>query len=74
MFIRVNHTAFSTRLLEQRTDRDLLYVLQHPDHDLAGAWEHPEDGRLLLGQRSATTLAFQPTASAGASVVFTASG
>ena len=37
IFIRVNDTAFSNRLLDQRTDRNLLYVLQRPDHDLDGA-------------------------------------
>ena len=65
-FSRVNNSALRNRLLDPGTDRDLLHVLQHPDHDRAGALEHPEDGGLLLGQRLSTTLPFQPAASAGA--------
>src|SRR5512135_1831664 len=49
-------------------------VLQHPDDDLAAALQHPEDRRLLLGQRPPATLPFQAPPSPGASFFLTASG
>src|SRR4051794_24862151 len=58
--IGVNHTPPGDRLLDQGADRHLLDVLQHPDHDLTAALQHPEDRRLLLGQRAPASLPLQP--------------
>src|SRR4051794_34263004 len=58
------------RVLDQGTDRGLFDVPEHPDHDLPAAPDHAEDGRLLLGQRPATTLPFQLPAAAGAASFF----
>src|SRR4051794_3744736 len=74
VFVGVDHRPRGDRSLDQGTDRDLLDVLEHPDHDRAGALDHAEDGRVLLGQRPATTPPLQPPTSAGAAFFFTASG
>jgi hypothetical protein len=74
VFIRVKNRAISNRLLDQRTDRYLLHVLRHPDHDLAGPLDHPEDRRLLLLQCPPARLALQPSAASESPFFLTASG
>ena len=59
--------------MSQRLNGHLLDVLQHPDHDLA-APQHPEDRRLLLGERVPAALAFQTSPSGGTALFLTASG
>ncbi len=62
-FIGVDQSALGDRSLDQGTDRHLLDVLQHPDHDRATTLDHPEDRRLLLGRCPPTTLPLQPSPS-----------
>src|ERR687886_711820 len=62
------------RALDDRTDRRLLHVGQHVQHDLAAALNKAEDRRLLLLQRPATWRALQPPPSSGATFWATASG
>src|SRR3954467_11103056 len=59
ILIGVNHTPPGAHLLDQGADRHLLDVLQHADHDLTATLQHPEDRRLLLGQRAPATLPLQ---------------
>src|SRR4051812_24292029 len=65
ILIGVNHTPLGNRPLDQGTDRHLLDVLQHPDHDLTAPLQHPQDRRLLLGQRAPATLPLQPPPAPG---------
>jgi hypothetical protein len=45
-------------------DGRLLDIGQHPDHDLAAAFDHAEDRRFLLGQSAATANPLQSVAPA----------
>jgi hypothetical protein len=74
LLIGVNHTPLGDRPLDQGADRHLLDLLQHPDHDRAATLQHPEDRRLLLGQRSPATLPLQTPPASRSSFLFTASG
>src|SRR5215510_6936807 len=49
VFIRVDTRAGCNRRLDQRLDRDLLDIVQHPDHHVSTPLNHPEDRRLLRG-------------------------
>src|SRR4051812_44883996 len=62
------------RPLDQRADRHLLDVGQHPDDDLAAPLDHPEDRRLLLGQSPPARRPFQPPSPARSPFFATASG
>src|SRR5512135_1309970 len=62
IFIGIDHSPFINRPSQQGRDRRLFDVRQHPDHDLTGAWDHPEDRWLLLRQRPTATLPLQPAA------------
>ncbi len=68
------HRPGSDRGANQRGDRDLLHVLQHPDHHRPAALDHAEDRGLLLGQRPPPPLPLQPAPSGGPPFFFTASG
>src|SRR3954452_18493787 len=59
---------------DERGDRLLLDIGQHPDHDLAGPLDHPEDRRLLLGQGAPARCPLQPTSPALSPFFLTASG
>src|SRR4051794_3220548 len=61
IFIGINYSTFINRPPQQGPDRRLFDVRQHPDDDLTGALDHPEDRRLLLRQRPTATLPLQPT-------------
>src|SRR5512135_1371572 len=74
IFIGINNTTLGNRPLDPGPDRHLLDVLQHADHDLSGALEHPEDRRLLLGQRAPAALPLQPSPTPDAPFLLTASG
>src|SRR5262249_43330374 len=62
------------RPLDQRADRPLLDVGQHPDDDLAAPLDHPEDRRLLLGQCPPARCPLQPPATADSPSFATAAG
>src|SRR5688572_7755517 len=66
--------AFGDAGLDDRSDRRLLDVGQHPDHHLAPALEQAQDRRLLLLQRAAARRTLQPPASAAAPLLATAAG
>src|SRR3954468_12076703 len=69
VLIGVNYTPLGDRPLDQGTDRHLLDVLQHPDHDLTAPLQHPEDRRLLLGPRAPAALPLQPAPASGSSLI-----
>src|SRR5262249_35636037 len=52
VLVGVDNRPECDRRLDQRADRPLLDVGQHADRDLAAPLDHPEDRRLLLGQRA----------------------
>ena len=70
VLIGENDAPLGYHPLDQGTDRRLFDVLQHPDHDLAGPLEYPEDRRLLLGQRPPATFPFQASSPPGSSFFF----
>ena len=74
VFVGIDHAPLGDRLLDQRADRHLFDVRQHPDHDLAGPLEHPEDRRLLLLQCPPAALPLQTSSATGPAFFFTASG
>src|SRR4051812_18924775 len=74
IFIGVDQGPLGYRPLDQRPDRHLLDVLQHPDHHLAAPLDHAEDRRLLLGQGPPPTLPLQPSPTGRATFFLTASG
>src|SRR6266849_8091006 len=56
VFIRVNTGTRRNRRLDQWLDRPLLNVVQHPNHDLSTALDHPEDRWLLRGECAASAV------------------
>jgi hypothetical protein len=70
VLVGVDQAPLGDRLLDQGADRDLSDVLQHPDHDLDASLHHPEDRRVLLGQRPPTSLLLQAPSMAGSSFFF----
>src|SRR3954465_13058135 len=67
VLVRVDHRPREDRPLDQRADRRLLDICQHPNHHLAGALDHPEDRRLLLLESPPPRRPLQASASASAS-------
>src|SRR5262245_163320 len=74
ILVRVDRAPRGDRRLDERADRLLLDVGQHPDDDLSGPLDHPKDRRLLLRQRPPAPLAPQPPASSRSPFFLTASG
>src|SRR5664279_2232254 len=74
VLVGVDHCPRGDRRLDQRADRLLLHVGQHPDEHLAGPLDHPEDRRLLLGQCSPARCPLQPASPARSPFFLTASG
>lgn len=50
VFVGVHSGSGRDELRDQRLDRHLLDVLQHPDHDRPAALDHPEDRRFFAFQ------------------------
>src|SRR5262245_20704716 len=46
IFIRIDYAPRADRGRDERADRRLLDILQHPDDDLSRPLNHAEDGRL----------------------------
>ena len=65
IFIGLYQSPLGYRPLDQRPDRRLVDVGQHPNHDLATSLDHPEDRRLLLGERPPDPLPLQPSSPGG---------
>src|SRR5208337_3249531 len=63
IFISIDNSSFRNCSADQRGDRLLLHVWEHPDENLSGALHHAEDRRFLLLQRSS---ARSPSAGGGA--------
>src|SRR5262245_30101987 len=74
VFIRVYTRAWCNHRLDHRLDRDLLDVVQHPDHHVSTPLNHPEDRRLLRGECAPAALALEPSAPATPPFFTTASG
>src|SRR5512142_3343032 len=74
VLVGVDRRPRSDRPLDQWADRPLLDVRQHPDGDLAATLDHPEDRRLLLGQRPPARCPLQPSAAAGSPFFLTVAG
>ena len=60
--------------LDQRPDRGLPDVLQHPDHHRAAPLDHPENRRLFAFQGAAPACPLQPAPPAPTTLFLTASG
>ena len=52
VFVGVHPSSGRDALRDQRPDRHLLDVLQHPDHDRPAALDHAEDRRFWLNEIS----------------------
>src|SRR5438309_7861852 len=74
VFIGVHQSPLDYHQIDQGADRDLLDVLQHPDHDLAAALQHAEDRRLLLRQGPTPTIPLQASTSPDPPFFLTSSG
>src|SRR4051812_25093259 len=74
IFIGVDQRPLGDRPLDQRADRHLLDVGQHPDYHLAAPLQHPEDRRPLLGQGPSASLPLQASPPGGPAFFLTASG
>src|SRR5262245_13494818 len=74
VFVGVDHRAFAERRLDERTDGRLLDIGLHADDDLAAPLDHPEDRRLLLGQRAPPRRPLQSPAASESPFFLTAAG
>ena len=74
VLIRVNTRARCNRRLEQRLDRQLLDVFQHPTDDITATLDHPDNRRLLGGKRAPSPLALEPSAPPAPPLFATSSG
>src|SRR5262245_26812338 len=74
VLVREDRRTRGDRLADQRADRRLLDVGQHADDDLAAPLDHPEDRRLLLGQRAPARGPLQPPPPTGPPFFATAAG
>ena len=70
VFVGVDNSSRCDRSLDQRGDRDLLDVLQHPNHRHSGSLNHAEDGGLFLGQRLTASLPLHLPTSRGPAFFF----
>src|SRR3954464_5408487 len=62
VLVGVHQGTFGDAGLDDRSDRRLLDVGQHPDHHLAATLQQAQDRRLLLCQRAASGCSPQPPA------------
>ncbi len=74
VLISVNAGSGSDEPLDQRTDRGLSGVLQHPHHHRSAPLDHPENRWLLFLQGSPTPRALQAAPTTPAAFFFTSSG
>lgn len=74
VFVGVQLGSWLNELADERLDRDLLNILQHPQQNLARTLNHSQNRRLLLFQGAASASTFQPSSSATSPCFFTASG
>src|SRR5512143_756341 len=62
VLIGIDGGAERNRRADQRGDRGLLNVREHPDHDGAAALDHADHRRLVFLQGAAPPLALKPSA------------
>lgn len=74
VFIGMNLCTRRDEPLDQRTDRDLLDIVQHPHDDGTASLDHAEDRWLFAFQRAAPPRPFQAPPPASPTLFFTASG
>src|SRR3712207_3282605 len=72
VLVGMHQSAFGDAGLDDRSDRRLLDVSQHPDHHLAATLQQTQDRRLLLRQRAASGRTLQPPASPWSPLLATA--
>lgn len=74
VLISVNAGSGGDEPLDQRTNRGLSDVLQHPHHHRSAPLDHPENRWLLLLQGSPAPRALQAAPTISAAFFFTAPG
>src|SRR3954462_2478000 len=74
VLVGVDHRAFDDHGLNDRFDRFLLYIGQHPENDLPIALDQAQDRRLFLLERAAAARSFESPAPPGPTFFWTAAG
>lgn len=74
VFIGLHASTRSDRGLDQRFDRDLLNMCQHPNHHVSTTLDHPEDRWLLGFECAPSALALEPSAPSAPPFFATSSG
>src|SRR3954471_15850204 len=74
VLVSVDHGAFDHDRLNDRFDRFLLYIGEHPENDPAITLDQAQDRRLFLFERATTACSFQPAPPPGPTFFWTAGG
>ena len=74
VLVRVNTGTWHNCRFDQRLDRPLLDVFQHPNHHLTTTLDHPEDRGLLRGKCAASAFPSESSAPAPPPFFSTSSG
>src|SRR3954470_4174681 len=65
VLVGVDHRAADDQGFNDRLDRFLLYIGQHPENDLTIALDQAQDRRLFLLERATAARSLQPSAPPG---------
>src|SRR5918997_642860 len=74
ILVGVDQSVRGNGRLNQRLDRHLLDVCQHPNDNRSAAFNHAEDGRFFAFKRAASPCALESSPSTGAPFFATSSG
>ena len=74
VLIGIDQSARRDRSLDQRFDRYLLDVFQHPNDDVAATFDHAEDRRFLGGKGTSPSGSLESPSSPRAPLFATSSG
>src|SRR3954467_9424169 len=74
VLVGVDHRAFDDHSFNDRLDRFLFHIGQHPENDLSIALDQAQDRRLFLFQRTTAAGSFEPSAPPGPTFFWTAAG
>src|SRR5690242_2834693 len=74
VLVGVDHRAFDDHGLNDRLDRFLLHIGQHPEDDLAITLDQAQDRRLFLFERATAARSFQLSAPSRPTFFWTAAG
>src|SRR5690349_11243246 len=74
VFVGIDHRAFDDDFRNDRLDRFLLHIGQHPENNLAITLDQAQDRRLFLLERTTAARSLQPSTPPGASFFWTAAG